>query len=96
MAEAVSRRPPWRRTEFSARLVLVGCVLDRVKLERGLRRGLPVSCGAVHSYLILLPSQLTPSSSKTRLSASDVYSQLVDMMQISRKRMQIKSNSICI
>jgi len=79
MAEAVSHRPLWRRTEFSARLVLVGCVFDRVELERGLRRGLLISSGAVHSYLILLPSQLTPSSSKTRVSASfDVYSQLVD------------------
>jgi len=58
MAEAVSRRPVWRRTEFSARLVPVGCVVDRMALER-----------------------LTPSSSKTLLSASfAVYSQLVDMM----------------
>ena len=83
MAEAVSRRPLWRRTEFSARLVLVGCVVDRVELERGLRRGIPVSFGALYSNLILLPSQLTASSSKTLLSLSlAVYSQFVDMMQI--------------
>lgn len=81
MAEAGSRRPLWRRTEFSARLVLAGCVVGRVELEWGLRRGLPVSFGAVYSYSILLPSQLTASSSKTLLSVSfAVYSQFVDMM----------------
>lgn len=63
---------------FSARLVLVGCLVVNVELERGLRRGLTVSFDVLYSYVILLPAQLTASLSKMLLSVSfAVYSQFV-------------------
>jgi hypothetical protein len=81
MAEAVIRWPLWQRPEFSAMLFLVGCVVVKVELEQGLRRGLNVSFDVLYSYLILLPSQLIASSIKTLLSVSfALYSQFVDKM----------------
>jgi hypothetical protein len=58
-------------------LVLVGCLVVNVELERGLRRGRAVSFDILYSYVILLPAQLTVSS-KMLLSVSfAVYSQFV-------------------